>query len=190
MRPYLILTAVVLMAVAAFGQQPVPYSGGCIYGCGPFIPLLTTPELSLQTVSPNPVGASNATTGLIAGATNSTLSQIQGSTSSVYTAPVWYQGGDAPFTSTDVHRYPEQIGREGHPMHAGMLNGMHEGPQPDQHVAANTHAWTYFSGREHTVNLGNVAKGKKSDHVYTNEDISRENEKNGDVKYDGKKEKI
>jgi hypothetical protein len=71
-----------------------------------------------------------------------------------------------------------------------MLNGMHEGPQPDQHAVATSHAWTYFSGREHTVNLGSVAKGKKSDHVYTNEDISRENEKNGDVKYDGKKEKI
>jgi hypothetical protein len=191
MRPYLILTAVVLMAVAAFGQQPVPYSGGCIYGCGPFIPLLTTPEVSLQTVSPNPVGASNATTGLIAGATNSTLSQIQSSTSSVYTAPVWYQGGDAPFTSADVHRYPEQIGREGHPMHAGIPNVMHDGPEPDRaRNVAEAHAWTYFSGREHNVNLGNVAKGKKSDHVYTNDDISRENEKNGDVKYDGKKEKI
>ena len=59
----------------------------------PFVPLLTTPEISLEQFSPNPVGASNATTGLIAGATNSTLSQIQGSTSSVYTVPVWYQGG-------------------------------------------------------------------------------------------------
>jgi hypothetical protein len=194
MRPYLILTAVVLMALAAFGQQPVPYSGGCVYGCGPFVPLLTTPQMSLQTVSPNPVGASNATTGLIAGATNSTLSQIKGSTSSVYTAPVWYQGGDAPFTTSDVHRYPEQIGREGRPMHASMLNGMHEGTRPDQRGAPNSGearaGWTYFSGRERTVNLGSVAKGKKSDHVYTNEDISRENDKNGDVKYDGKKEKI
>ena len=80
MRPYLILTAVVLMAVAAFGQPPFrPGYGPCgVYGCGPFIPLLTTPEISLQQFSPNPVGASNATTGLIAGATNSTLSQIRG----------------------------------------------------------------------------------------------------------------
>jgi hypothetical protein len=73
MRPYLILTAVVFLAVAALGQQPVPRPyGDCFYGCGPFIPMVTTPEVSLQQFSPNPVGASNATTGLIAGATNST----------------------------------------------------------------------------------------------------------------------
>ena len=73
MRPYFVLCAVVLMAVAAFGQQPGPrIYGPCVYGCGPYVPLVTTPMVSLQTVSPNPVGASNATTGLIAGATNAT----------------------------------------------------------------------------------------------------------------------
>src|SRR5450631_2229164 len=85
MRPYLVLMAVVLMAVAAFGQQPPtphPTYNGCLYGCGPYVPLVSTPMVSLQTVSPNPVGASNATTGLVAGATNGTLSQIQGTTRS------------------------------------------------------------------------------------------------------------
>src|SRR3981081_1197346 len=117
MRPYLVLIAVVLMAVAAFGQQSIspPGYSSCFYGCGPFVPLLTTPEISLEQFSPNPVGASNATTGLIAGATNATLSQIQGSTSSVYTVPVWYQGG-APRIAPEVLLYRETIGREGHPM--------------------------------------------------------------------------
>src|SRR6202795_4862250 len=98
MRPYLILMAVVLLAVAACGEQPFPHPGysSCFYGCGPFVPLLTTPEVSLEQFSPNPVGASNATTGLIAGATNSTRSQIQGSKTSVYTIPAWYQGGRPP----------------------------------------------------------------------------------------------
>src|SRR5258708_6564180 len=124
MRPYLVLMAVVLMAVAAFGQQPIPHPGysSCVYGCGPFVPLLTTPMVSLEQVSPNPVGASNATTGLIAGATNATLSQIQGSTSSVYTVPVWYQGG-APLMTPQVTLYPEAIGREGHRMHHGGMHG-------------------------------------------------------------------
>jgi hypothetical protein len=102
MRPYLVLISVVLLAVAAFAQQPFPHP---IYG--PYVPLITTPEISLQTASPNPVGATNATAGLIAGATNSTLSQIQGSTSSVYTTPVWYQGGGAPLTGPQVHLWPE-----------------------------------------------------------------------------------
>src|ERR1700690_198876 len=115
MRPFLIFSAVVLLAAAAFGQQPFPHP---IYG--PYVPLVTTPEISLQQYSPNPVGASNATTGLIAGATNSTLSQVQGSTSSTYTVPVWYQGGDAPLMTRDINLSPERIGREGHPVHEAM----------------------------------------------------------------------
>ncbi|MGB6384403.1 MAG: hypothetical protein WBD25_08860 [Terriglobales bacterium] len=191
MRPYLVLAVVVLMAAATFGQQRFPYPGSCLYGCGPYIPLVTTPQISLQQASPNPVGASNATTGLIAGATNSTLSEIQGSTSSVYTVPVWYQGGGAPLITPDVHLYPETIGREGRPMHAAMggeeSSREERGPRGSEQARAS---WTSFGGHEHTIVLGNVAKGTKGDHVYTNDDIMRQNNKNGDVKYDGKAEKI
>src|SRR5450755_305294 len=131
MRPYLVLMAVVLMAVAALGQQPPtphPTYNGCLNGCGPYVPLVSTPMVSLQTVSPNPVGASNATTGLIAGATNGTLSQIQGSTSSVYTEAVWLQGGDAPLISSNISLAPETINREGHAMREmrGEHPAMHE----------------------------------------------------------------
>jgi hypothetical protein len=194
--------AVVLMAATAFGQQPVPYPGACYYGCGPYIPRLTTPEISLQQFSPNPVGASNATTGLIAGATNSTLSQVQGSTSSVYTVPVWYQGGGAPLITPQVQLWPETIGREGHvlraPTHDGMLEEhMREerlreerpyearsredrsreehGSRPSEEARGN---WTYFTGPERAA------------HVYHNEDVTRQNDKNGNVKYDGKTEKL
>jgi hypothetical protein len=190
MRPNLILAVVVLTAAAAFGQQPFPYPGACLYGCGPYIPLLTTPQISLQQASPNPVGASNATTGLIAGATNSTLSEIQGSTSSVYTAPVWNQGGGAPLMTPNVRLYPETIGREGHPMRAEMREDHpreERGPRGSEEARAS---WTSFGEHERTVVLGNVAKGKKGDHVYTNDDIVRQNNNNGDVKYDGKAEKI
>src|ERR1700722_8781296 len=130
MRPYLLSITVVLMAAAAFGQAPGPYPGGCFYGCGPYIPRLTTPDISLQQVSPNPVGATNATTGLIAGATNSTLSEIQGSTSSVYTQAVWYQGG-APLITPQVNLWPEPIGHEGHPMREAMHQerSREEGPR-------------------------------------------------------------
>lgn len=189
MRPYLVLCAVVLMAVAAFAQQqpPIPrvYSP-CLYGCGPYIPLITTPMISLQSVSPNPVGARNATAGLIAGATNSTLSQIEASTSSEYTAPVWYQGGDAPLMSPQVHLYPQPIG---HPAHfVREEREMHEARE-EQHGG-----WTYFSGSEHTtsaIEASATAKGmKKASHVYTNEDVERQNQNNGNVKYDSKTQKI
>jgi hypothetical protein len=197
MRPYLILIAAVLMAVSAFGQAPFPYSSSCFYGCGPYIPRLTTPEISLQTFSPNPVGATNATTGLIAGATNSTLSQVQGSTSSEYTVAVWYQGGDAPLTTPNIHLWPETIGREGRPMHGGMHNAMRE-ERPNQERgprAETAHGgWMYFTGREHTSDAALVAseaKGfRKAAHVYNNDDVTRQNDNNGNVRYNGKTEKM
>jgi hypothetical protein len=213
MRPYLVLIAVVLLAVVAFGQQPFPY-GGCFYGCGPYVPLLTTPQISLQTVSPSPVGASNATTGLIAGATNSTLSEIEGSTSSVYTQAVWYQGG-APLTTSEVHLWPEGVGREGHIVREPMRGPMpeHEARPPQERAreerpredrmhqergreghAAGEEArggWTYFTGRDTATESTSVVKGfKKAARVYSNDDVTRQNDKNGMVKYDSKTEKM
>src|SRR5580700_5176091 len=154
MRPYFVLMAAVLLAVTAFAQQPIPHPGysSCFYGCGPFVPLVTTPEISLQQASPNPVGASNATTGLIAGATNSTLSQIEGSTGSVYTVPVWNQGGGAPLTTQDVRLYPETIGREGRPVRA-VMGGEERREERGPRGPEEARAWTSFGGHEHTVVL-------------------------------------
>jgi hypothetical protein len=226
MRPYFVLTAVALMAVAAFAQQPSPRPyGGCVYGygCGPSIPLAVTPEISLEQVSPNPVGATNATTGLIAGATNGTLSQIEGSTSSVYTVSVWYQGG-APLITPQVRLWPEEVGREGHIMHEGgheaafqermrmegpRLIGPREG-HPGEEFKREEHAredrdkdkslyhpeearaeWTYFTGREGATESTSVVKDfKKAGRTYTNDDVTRQNEKNGAVKYDDTTKKL
>lgn len=189
MRPYLVLCAVLLIAVAALGQQPVPrVNGPCFYGCAPFVPLIATPMISLETASPNPVGATNATTGLIAGATNSTLSQIEGSTSSVYTVPVWYQGG-APLTTPAVSLWPESIGREPHRMRGSM--GEERGVPERGPRQKAPREWLYFTGPEYTTDLAGVAKGPgKGAHVYTNDDVTRQNDKNGTVKYDGKTEKM
>ncbi len=194
MRPYLVLFAVVLMAVAAFGQRPVQrVYGPCLYGCGPFVPLISTPMLSFETVSPNPVGASNATTGLIAGATNSTLSQEQGPTSSVYTVPVWYQGG-APLITPEVNVVPEPIGSERGFMHEEHARGEHMMGEHGMGAKEERGAWLYYTGSEHTsdaAGAASAAKGsKKATHVYTNDDVTRQNDKNGTVKYDGKTEKM
>jgi len=190
MRPYLVLCAVLLMALAGAAQQPVP-GAAPYYGWGPFVPLVTTPMISLTTISPNPVGASNATTGLVAGATNSTLSQIDGPTSSDYTAAVWYQGG-APLTESDVSLWPKPAGHGGHPPH-------HMAPEPPGPHAHAPHkeaheGWMYYTGSEHTANVvtaAAAAKGeRKAGHVYTNDDVTRQNDNNGNVKYDGKTEKM
>jgi len=184
MRPYLILCLVVLMAVAAFGQTEHPgVYGRCLQGCGPFIPLITTPSISLEQVSPNPVGASNATTGLVAGATNATLSQISGNTSSTYTQPVWYDGGSAPLISPNVHLWPQPVGR---PMHA--MNEEHG----DRGTREEAHAeWVYFGGAASTSSPVRAAQGgKKANRTYTNDDVTRQNDGNGNVKMKGKSEKL
>jgi hypothetical protein len=141
--------------------------------------------VSLQQVSPNPVGASNATTGLIAGATDSTLSQVSGNTSSVYSEAVWYQGGDAPLTSSAVHLWPEPVAH----MHA--MHEMHDMHAPREEARAE---WVYFSGYEHTVNAVGASaaakSGKKAARTYTNDDVQRQNQNNGNVKYKGKTEKM
>ena len=189
MRPYLVLCVVLVMVVAAFGQRPVPGPG--YWGYGPYSPLVTTPMVSLETVSPNPVGASNATTGLVAGATNSTLSEIVGSTSSDYTAAVWYQGG-ASLMTPEVNLWPEPLGHEMHAMHHPMAEGpgMHERfPRKEAQEG-----WLYFTGAEHTANVvaaASASKGeRKAGHKYTNDDVTRQNDSNGTVKYRGKTEKM
>lgn len=193
MRPYFVFLAVVLIASAAFAQQPVPRTyGGGVYGFGPYVPLLTTPMMSLETVSPNPAGATNATTGLVAGATNSTLSELQGSGSSDHTVAVWYQGG-APLTTRDVNLGPEPIAREMRAMRGDRNEGPApreaNGPEISRHEGHRQ--WAYFTGSEHTTNLAAAAKGPgPGAHSYTNADVTRQNDKNGSVHYDGKTEKI
>ncbi len=209
MRPYLVLCAVLAIAVAAFGQQQFPGPNGPGYwGLGPYAPLVTTPMISFQTVSPNPVGARNATTGLVAGATNSTLSQIEGSTSSDYTTAVWYQGG-APVMTPQAHLWPERLGHEGHIMREPMREagprearpgerrpredrvrkeGMREGHGASEEARGD---WTYFTGRENATESTSMVKGfKVAAHSYSNADVTRQNDKNGTVKYDGKTEKL
>jgi len=192
MRPYLLLCVLALCSLALGQdviQNPGRVYGPCVLGCGPFVPLVTTPSVSLVTVSPNPVGASNATTGLYAGATNATLSQIPTSTSSEHTEALWYQGGSAPLTSPDVHLWTEPVGRRPHPpmheMHEMMMAGGPRGERPQ---------WVYFSGTEHTADAvsasGAARIGKKATHSYTNADVERQNQNNGEVKYKGKTEKM
>jgi hypothetical protein len=69
MRVHAVAMVVVIFSALALGQTGVRgVPGYCTYGCGPFIPLMTTPSVSFQTVSSSPVGATNATGGLQAGA--------------------------------------------------------------------------------------------------------------------------
>jgi len=186
----LTLCVMQLLAVGAFGQTPaIPGYGP---GYGPYVPLITTPQITLQTVSPNPVGARNATYGLVAGARNSTFETIpSGNTSSVFTEPVWYQGGGAPLISEpevslhvrDVHRGLYLERRE-----------FVERREAGERRREEAKAWTYLASTKETaspVEASAAAKtGRKAARTITNLDVDQENQKTGTVHYDGKTEKL
>lgn len=180
------LCAMLLFACVAFAQTPVY---GPVYG--PYVPLVTTPQVSLQTVSPNPVGASNATYGLVAGARNATAEVVNsGNTSSSFTEPVWYQGGGAPLISEPEVALHVRGVHGGHLMMQRMaMMGEHE--HVGEHATAG--AWTYLAGEELPSAVEAAASAKsarKATRTITNQDVDAENQKTGTVKYDGKTEKI
>ena len=73
---------------------------------------------------------------------------------------------------------------------------MHEEPSEERGQRKEARVcWTYYAGpgEEYTGSAAEAASGKGSrqaGHVYTNDDVTRQNDKNGTVKYDGKTEKI
>jgi len=195
MPRFAVLCSILLLSVLSFGQNGRGIAGYCPYGCGPYIPLITTPSLSFATVSSNPVGATNATGGLVAGATNSTLSEVQGSTDATYTVPVWYSGGQTPFISQtaatsammDVPRHERRM----RGLESGRESGMELGKEDE--MPATQQAWIYFTSADQAAAPGQVAEGGKArqaTRTYSSEDVSRQNQQNGLVKYNGKSEKI
>ena len=190
MRLFTAFCATLFISGLAFGQMPMTRAYPVYGGYGPFVPMVTTPQVSLETASPNPVGARNATYGLAAGARNSTLSMMSGNTSSVYTEPVWYEGGGAPLISSP------QVSLFVRPVHGGEM--FHGGEmRMEEHAREHeegVRSWTYFASVEETssaVEASSAAKsGKRATRTITNQDIDQENQKTGTVKYDGKTEKL
>ena len=93
MRNSLIVSAILSISAAAFAQVTVvsgyatnwtPAPGA---NAAPFVPLVTTPSVALETGLPTQVGASNATAGNVAGATSAPLSSTSGMQATGSAAP-------------------------------------------------------------------------------------------------------
>lgn len=171
MRTFTIALVVVIFSAMAMGQAgDRGVAGYCPYGCGPYVPLITTPRISFETVSTSPVGATNATGGLQAGARNSTMEMVSGDIDASRTVAVWYYGGDSPVIARTVHL--PHVGPMG-PM--GPME-MHEGRPEHERAEANA-SWTYFSGRmERQTPVEAEAAARSARHAtrtYTNDDIAR-----------------
>jgi hypothetical protein len=135
----------------------------------PFVPLVTTPSVTLATVSPSAAGASNATFGNVAGATNATLSIVSQPPVGVYTQPVWYgpaEAGETPAESTSEARH----GQRAHAFDGGVAS--------------------WQSGESVTHLMAGSTGARKASRTYTNQDVDRVNQTNGTVKYRGKTEHI
>jgi len=131
----------------------------------PFVPLVTTPSVTLATVSPSAAGASNATFGNVAGATNATLSIVSQTPVGVYTQPVWY-GPSAPAESMTEARPAQRA----HAFDAGVAS--------------------WQSGQSVTHLMASSTGARKASRTYTNQDVDQVNKTNGTVKYRGKTEQI
>ena len=187
MGPLKSLSLVLLLSGFALGQATIigGYASNWApaYGvyAAPFVPLLVTPSVSLDTVSPSSVGASNATFGLVAGARNSTLEIAPPQPVGVYTVPVWY--GPKPHGAAAEIRQEHEMEME---MHGGMHGMMHE--ERERHVEVGVASFQ----SAHSVKQLMAAAGpvKKASRTYSNADIDRFNQSTGNVKYDGKTEKM
>jgi len=182
MRLLTVLCVTLLFSELALAQVPMRGWPGAY---GPYVPLVTTPEVSLQTASPASVGASNATYGLEAGARNSTFETMNANSSSNYTEPVWYSGGGAPVISPEVSLEPRPIHAH-REMHIMMEE--HHG----EHAEAAARQWTFMgaSEMETPIETSAAKSARHASRTITNDDIDRANQNTGTVKYDGKTEKI
>jgi hypothetical protein len=137
----------------------------------PFVPLVTTPEVTLSTASPSPVGASNSTFGLVAGATDATLSDefIGEPPIGVYTPLLWYGTTAQPEVKLRAPGAYEHKARE----------------KPFDFIAGPRER-----GASVARLMGEAGAPRKAIHSYSNQDIDRINQTTGTVKYDGKTEHI
>jgi hypothetical protein len=189
MRILNVLGAVALLSAAALAQM-APNRLPTFYGCGAqYIPFVTTPQVSLETVSAAPVGASNATYGLVAGATNSTLSasNVNGNLGGTYIQPVWYAGGTTPLISSPAVQLSVPVAR-------AQDMGRMERERERERAESAPKEWTYFASEEETSSPVEASSGARSMkppvRTITNQDVMQENQKNGFVKYDNKTEQI
>lgn len=171
-----VLCLVLLLCGLAAAQATViggtASNWGPAYGVylAPFVPLVTTPSVTLSTVSPAAVGASNATFGNVAGATNATLSDefVAPVPVGIYSQPVWYGPSAAPEIAA-----AEPMAERGH---------AHAARAFDFAVAAQ--------GMGAAQLMASAGPARKASRTYTNQDVDRINQTTGTVKYGGKTEHL
>jgi hypothetical protein len=141
----------------------------------PFVPLVTTPSVTLATVSASAVGASNATFGNVAGATNATLSMVPQPTAGAYTQAIWSPGYTQPTWS-------------GPSVPVETSESMSEVRHGQRARAFDVGVASWQSNQSVTRLMATGVR--KASRSYTNQDVDQVNQKNGTIKYRGKTEHL
>jgi hypothetical protein len=168
--------AIILPALAA-GQATV-ISGYAVNWAPPgtyaqpFIPLVSTPSMSFENVSPSPVGASNATSGNVAGATNATLSVLP---------------------AGPVEQFPPSLALA--PANSSIEPRAEAESRGEAAPSAETRPLELgVASFQDSYGVAQLAASSRARHeakrLYTNLDVERMNQMTGIVKYEGKTERL
>ena len=160
--------------------------------------MLTTPKPDVHNYFTEPDRRHQCHRRISTGATNSTLSEVSGNTTPpVFTMPVWYSGGQTPLISPVSAGSPPSAGAPIRPHRqnderpqrrrkCGVWNGRKRCRVKEMHgQPATQQAWVYFTG---AGPAGEAASGnaRPATRTYSNQDVARQEEPNGLVKYDSK----
>jgi len=176
MRQLTIFCIAIILPALAAGQATV-ISGYAVNWAPPgvyaepYVPLLSTPSMSFENISPSPVGASNATAGNVAGATNATLSVLP---------------------AGPVEQFPPSL------FLGSAESSIEAGTESESRAEAST--WTEprplelgaasFQDSYGVAQLAAGSRARQAKRLYSNLDIERMNQMTGMVKYEGKTERL
>jgi hypothetical protein len=144
----------------------------------PFVPLLSTPSLSFENVSPSPVGASNATAGNVAGATNATLSVLPAGPVEQFPPPVMFGPSNLSIESPSEAESRVETESRGEAAPSAETRPVELG------VAT-------FQDNYGVAQLAAGSRARQqAKRLYSNLDVERMNQMTGMVKYEGKTERL
>ncbi len=160
----------IIGTTGAFWAPPYIYAA-------PFVPLITTPSASWGPTVHSTAGARNATWGNVAGARNSTMETLPAVNS-------YYPAGYG-----DLHEFREERVRE---IRTEENRGSEfaEGRSEARENRAFRPGIGEWDHEGLAQMIGKTSAATKASHTYTNDDVTRMNNANGNVKYDGKTEHI
>ena len=177
MRQLTIFCVAIILPALAAGQETLISGHAVNWGppgvyAQPFVPLLSTPTMSFENVSPSPVGASNATAGNAAGATNATLSVVPAGPVEQFPPSLALGPANSLVEVGEEAESPAEATPSAEPRPLGLGMATFQDSYGVAQLAASSRA------------------RQQAKRLYTNLDVERTNQMTGMVKYRDKTERV